>query len=69
MEYRALGVLLWLLPAYILFWLGLAMVIMVPWSYKDDVVDIVRHQQPGNLSPSWYVVIRVKRALTMLKMP
>lgn len=60
MEYRALGVLVWLLPAYNLFWVGLAMVIMIPWSYKDDVSDIVRYQQPGNLSPGWYFA-----ALTM----
>lgn len=44
---------MWLLPIYIFFWLGLAMVIMIPWSYKDSVSDIVRYQQPGNLNPGW----------------
>ncbi|CAD6573172.1 MAG: hypothetical protein ASARMPRED_005922 [Alectoria sarmentosa] len=53
-EYRALGVLMWLLPVYILFWLTLAMVIMVPWSYRDSVANIIRYQQPGNLSPGWW---------------
>ena len=67
-EYRALGVLLWLLPAYILFWLGLTLAIMVPWSYKKEVLDIVQHQQPGGLSPGWYVVTQLKGTLTMLRL-
>ena len=44
---------MWLLPVYIVFWLALGMVIMVPWSYKDSVADIIRYQEPGNLSPGW----------------
>ena len=46
---------MWLLPVYTIFWLALALAIMVPWSYKDNVADIVRYQQPGNLSPGWQV--------------
>lgn len=52
-EYRALGVLLWLLPIYICFWLVLAIVILVPWSYKPDIVAILDGPQPGNLKPGW----------------
>lgn len=54
MEYRALGVLMWMLPVYTLSWLTLAMVILVPWSYKASVADIVRYQQPGDLNPGWW---------------
>lgn len=57
MEYRALGVLMWLLPAYVVFWLGLALVIMIPWSYRVSVSDIIQYQQPGNLNPGWYVSV------------
>lgn len=56
MEYRALGVLLWLLPLYICFWLALSAVILVPWSYKREVVAISDGPQPGRLNPGWYVL-------------
>lgn len=55
-EYRALGVLLWLLPIYICFWMALSLVILVPWSYKRDVVAILDGPQPGRLKPGWYVL-------------
>ncbi|KAL8831189.1 MAG: hypothetical protein Q9191_001001 [Dirinaria sp. TL-2023a] len=53
-EYRALGVLIWLLPAYVLFWLALGLVFLVPYSYRGDVAAIIRDSQPGNLIPGWW---------------
>ncbi|KAK3178837.1 hypothetical protein OEA41_000974 [Lepraria neglecta] len=53
-EYRALGVLLWLIPLYIVFWLTISMAILVPWSYKRDVVAILQGPQPGGLNPGWW---------------
>ena len=52
-EYRALGVLMWLVPAYILFCLALPLVILIPYSYKGDVAAIIRTSQPGDLEPGW----------------
>ncbi|CAF9908992.1 hypothetical protein IMSHALPRED_007558, partial [Imshaugia aleurites] len=54
LEYRALCVLLWLLPAYIVCWLGLAMVILISWSYRGDVADIIENQKYGTPSPGWW---------------
>lgn len=51
-EYHALSLLMWILPAYVLFWLALPMAILIPYSYKDTVESIIR-SQPGNLKPAW----------------
>ncbi|MCJ1381680.1 hypothetical protein MMC17_004791 [Xylographa soralifera] len=53
-EYRALSLLLWLLPAYIIFWLALPMVILIPYSYVQSVQTILQGSQPGNLSSGWW---------------
>lgn len=52
-EYRALHLLSWLLPAYLLFWFFVAIVILVPYSYYHPVENIIRTSQPGNLDPGW----------------
>ncbi|MCJ1261315.1 hypothetical protein MMC22_001179 [Lobaria immixta] len=51
-EYHALSLLMWILPAYVLFWLALPMAILIPYSYRDNVESIIR-SQPGNLKPAW----------------
>ncbi|MCJ1437442.1 hypothetical protein MMC27_006829 [Xylographa pallens] len=53
-EYRALSLLLWLLPAYSIFWLALPMVILIPYSYVQSVQTILQGSQPGNLSSGWW---------------
>ena len=52
-EYRALHLLGWLLPAYILFWFALGIVILVPYSYYHSMATQIRTSQPGNLDPGW----------------
>lgn len=51
-EYRALSLLMWPLPAYILFWLALPMIVLVPYSYSVTVESVLQGQ-PGNLEPAW----------------
>jgi hypothetical protein len=58
-EYRALGVLLYILIAYQIFWLALGTVFLVPYSYRASVVDILDSSQPGNLNPGWFAFYSV----------
>jgi potassium uptake Trk family protein len=53
-EYRALDALLWLLLAYNIFWLMTGTVILVPYSYRASVVNVLRSSQPGALNPGWF---------------
>ncbi|KAI4724224.1 TrkH-domain-containing protein [Aureobasidium sp. EXF-10728] len=50
-EYKALVLLGWLLPAYLLFWFTLGIVILVPYSYYPPLASVLRTSQPGNLEP------------------
>ena len=52
-EYRALTLLGWLLPTYLLFWFFLGVVILVPYSFHPSVAEVVRTSQPGELDPGW----------------
>ncbi|KAL1310526.1 hypothetical protein AAFC00_000810 [Neodothiora populina] len=59
-EYRALKLLSWLLPAYILFWVIIGIVILVPYGTVDrNVENIIQTSQPGNLSPGWWATFTV----------
>jgi hypothetical protein len=58
-EYRAIGILLYILIAYQVFWLALGMAFLVPYSYRVSVVDILHSSQPGNLNPGWFAVYSV----------
>ncbi|PSK50311.1 Potassium transport protein 1 [Elsinoe australis] len=53
-EYRALHLLGWLLPAYYIFWVALGIVILVPYSYYPAISNTVRNGQAGNLNPGWW---------------
>ncbi|EME42197.1 hypothetical protein DOTSEDRAFT_175094 [Dothistroma septosporum NZE10] len=55
-EYRALRVLTWLLPAYTAFWILLIVVIATPYVATSSAGDTVRTSQPGNLDPSWWAI-------------
>ncbi|KAI4756542.1 TrkH-domain-containing protein [Aureobasidium sp. EXF-3400] len=50
-EYKALHLLGWLLPAYLVFWFLLGIVILVPYSYYGPLANVLRTSQPGNLEP------------------
>jgi len=52
-EYKALHLLGWLLPAYLFFWFLLGIVILVPYSYYGPLATVLRTSQPGNLDPGW----------------
>ena len=52
-EYRALTLLGWLLPACLLSWFCLGIIILVPYSYHGSDANIIRTSQPGNLEPGW----------------
>ncbi|THW30617.1 TrkH-domain-containing protein [Aureobasidium pullulans] len=53
-EYKALHLLGWLLPIYLLFWFCVGVVILVPYSYYPPLADVIRTSQPGNLEPGWW---------------
>lgn len=55
-EYKALHLLGWLLPAYVFFWFLLAVVILVPYSYYPPLASVIRTSQPGSLEPGWWAV-------------
>lgn len=52
-EYRALKLLSWLLPAYFISCFFLGVIILVPYSYHHSVASIIRTSQPGSLEPGW----------------
>ena len=52
-EYRALRLLLVLLPVYILTWLTLGTIFLVPYSYRTYVKSVVTTTQTGYLIPGW----------------
>ncbi|KAL9103512.1 MAG: hypothetical protein Q9187_008999 [Circinaria calcarea] len=53
-EFRSSKVLSWIVPAYLIFWISLSVVILVPYSYRQSVASIIRNSQPGNLNPGWW---------------
>ncbi|KAK3719147.1 hypothetical protein LTR37_004711 [Vermiconidia calcicola] len=53
-EYRALKVLSWLLPAYTLAWLGVLMVALVPYAMHSSAADKIRDAQPSKQTPAWW---------------
>ncbi|KIW98805.1 uncharacterized protein Z519_00468 [Cladophialophora bantiana CBS 173.52] len=55
-EYRALRLLTWLLPAYAVFWLSFIIVVMTPYVCNTNAGNVIREAQPGNLSPAWWSV-------------
>ena len=55
-EYRALKLLTWLLPAYTLFWLFIIMVVMKPYAAHTSTANVIKTAQPGNLSPVWWSI-------------
>lgn len=55
-EYRALGMLCWILPTYTAFWVLLTLVILTAYSSTyQPIIETLRTSQPGSLNPSWYV--------------
>ena len=53
LEYRAMKVLSWILPAYLIFWVTLSVIILIPYSYRQSTASVIRESQPGNLNPGW----------------
>jgi Trk-type K+ transport system membrane component len=53
-EYRALKLLSWLLPAYTLSCLTLTMLFLLPYSTRKTIAATIRNSQPGNLNPQWW---------------
>lgn len=62
-EYRALGVLLWVLIAYQITWLLVGTAFLVPYCYRKVVVDILHSAQPGNVNPGWYAFFVVSNII------
>ncbi|RDI83099.1 hypothetical protein Vi05172_g7016 [Venturia inaequalis] len=53
-EYRALGILLWVLIAYQVTWLLVGTVFLVPYCYRQVVVHVLHSAQSGHVNPGWY---------------
>ena len=53
-EYRALGLLLWALLMYQVFWITLGTILIVPYSYRQSMKSTIHDAQPGNLNPGFY---------------
>ncbi|KAI9872140.1 MAG: hypothetical protein M1830_002029 [Pleopsidium flavum] len=54
LEYRSMKLLSWILPAYLIFWITISVLILVPYSYRQNIASVVRGSQPGNLNPGWW---------------
>ncbi|KAK5936819.1 hypothetical protein PMZ80_010938 [Knufia obscura] len=63
-EYRALQLLTWLLPAYAMFWLLLTIVVMTPYVLHTNAGNVIRTSQPGNLNPAWWSIFASVSAYT-----
>ncbi|KAJ9656456.1 hypothetical protein H2198_004915 [Neophaeococcomyces mojaviensis] len=63
-EYRALQLLTWLLPAYAVFWMGLIIAVMTPYVSHTTAGNVIRTSQPGNLSPAWWSLFASVSAYT-----
>ena len=55
-EYRALGLLIVLLPVYLIGWIVIGSAMLVPYSYRTYVTNVVSSSQPGNLIPGWSAI-------------
>ena len=53
-EYRALGILLWALSFYQLFWMFLGTITLVPYSYRPSMKSTIENAQPGSLNPGFF---------------
>jgi Trk-type K+ transport system membrane component len=53
-EYRALKLLSWLLPAYSFSCLILTMLFLLPYSARKSISATLRNSQPGDLNPQWW---------------
>lgn len=53
-EYRALGILLWALPFYQLFWMVIGALILVPYAYQPSMKSTIANAQPGNLNSGFF---------------
>ncbi|KAL8990308.1 MAG: hypothetical protein Q9169_008154 [Polycauliona sp. 2 TL-2023] len=53
-EYRALKVLMVLLLVYVLAWVTLGIIFLVPYSYRTQVKSVVTTTQTGYLNPGWW---------------
>ena len=53
-EYRALGVLMWALAIYQVFWMLLGAVFLVPYMYHPSVKSTIADSQSGNLNPGFF---------------
>ena len=50
-EYRTLGVLLWALIVYQVFWITLGTLFLIPYSYHPSMKAAIAGAQPGDLNP------------------
>jgi len=55
-EFRALRLLTWLLPAYAVFWLAFIVIVMTPYVSHTNAGNVIRTSQPGNLNPAWWSI-------------
>ncbi|KAG6985321.1 hypothetical protein G7Y79_00110g101620 [Physcia stellaris] len=53
-EYRALSLLMLLLPIYLIGWLTLGTLFLVPYSYRPYVKNIITTTQTGYTAPGWW---------------
>lgn len=53
-EYRALKILSWLLPAYAVFWITILIVVLTSYVSYSNAGSIIRTTQPCNTNPAWW---------------
>ncbi|KAK5085791.1 hypothetical protein LTR05_005079 [Lithohypha guttulata] len=63
-EFRALNLLTWLLPAYSIFWMALACIVLAPYVQHTSTSNVIRGAQPGNLNPGWWSIFASVSAYT-----
>lgn len=59
LEYKALNMLAWLVPAYWIGYQGIAFVILAPYMSMDKFHDALT-QQPASVNPTWLVSSRLR---------
>lgn len=63
-EFRALKLLTWLLPAYAIFWILLLIVVMTPYVSYTNAGNIIKSSPPSDLIPAWWSVFASVSAYT-----
>lgn len=64
LEYSALKVLCWLVPAYFIGWLLISITIIAPWAVYDKTISGILQQQVASPPGAWFAVFQMMSTFT-----